>query len=446
MVQVEERRPTGSQAGGEIAVAPLRPVAVPARHQTPYRPQIINIGLLIVGMGIGQGAIFAVQTWLLAKGQFELLSSFATHYSFAILGIILTDGGTSTLLARELVRLSDGRGTTDDFWRTFSETIAFRLSVASLIGLAAATYAFGFASDGFSRTYVLSAVPGLLFWAGNAVGLLDGLKRSGLSGMTGSLAYMASAVGLTFARDVTPEMAGSILGIAFSGGYLLVVIAQWAVLRRYGWVPQLQNVTQAGLIRSFKDGGALLFQLVPGQITFRVQLVLSATYLGTETTALFAYVKQIITALTMIIAVVLRVDFPGLVQTVSRSRSIARIVEAQRGTLYCAIAFTVGAMAVSLLAFVMPPNRLSIASNMLLLFSPTILTTSFSLMMMQAMTALGAYASVARTTGIGAAVGIAVSCSLVTTTGWYAFLAGELTFHLIGLSLLYKDMLRFRQS
>src|SRR6202043_1761158 len=107
-----------------------------------------------------------------------------------------------------------------DFWRTVSETMAVRLLVALLVGIGAAIYALGFGQSDFSRCYVLFALPGLLLWAGNAVGLLDGLKLSGISGITGSAAYAACAIGLAIAPDASPDIAGSILGGAFSIGYL----------------------------------------------------------------------------------------------------------------------------------------------------------------------------------------------------------------------------------
>ena len=405
----------------------------------------MNLGLLIAGMAVGQGAIFGVQTWLLADGRFELLSWFGTHYSFAIFGIILTDGGTSTILARDMARLSGSQDSSDEFWRSFGEIVVFRLSVVVLLGLAAVVYIVTVATDGFSRSYLLCILPGLLFWAGNATGLLDGLKLSGIGGMTGSLAYVASAGALVLAPNASPEMAGLILGGAFSGGYFLTVLAQWTILSRLGWAPRIRKATAAGLIPAFKNGAAMLFQLVPGQIGWRVQLTLSAVYLGPETTAVLTYVKQIVNAVTMIVMTVVRVDFPGLVQKVSQTEepSFRTIAEAQKTTLCCAVAFTVGAILVSSLSYIVPQSRFAAAAHALLMFSPTILTTAFSAMMAQGMIALGAYTAVARITAIGAAAGIAASCLLIGPLGLYAILVGELVSHGLGFVLMHIDISRF---
>jgi O-antigen/teichoic acid export membrane protein len=316
------------------------------------------------------------------------------------------------------------------------------------VGIAAATYIVCVPNDGFSRFYVLFGLPGLFLWAGNAVGLLDGLRLSGLSGITGSVAYTASAVGLALAPDTSPEISGSILGSAFSVGYLLTVAAQWTVLRSYGWVPQFRKVTVAGFRRSFRDCSAMLVQAVPGQIILRVQLVLSATYLGAETTALFAYVKQLIAMATMIIAIILRVEFPSLIHILSRSneRSLRVVLTGQKMALYCAFALTTGAIVVSVLGLMIPQSRISAAAVTLLTFSPSILTISFSLMMIQGLVALGAYGAVARATAIGAVFGAAFSALFVTILDLYAFLFGEMIFHLVYSLLLYKDMQRLKSE
>jgi O-antigen/teichoic acid export membrane protein len=429
----------------------VRPVPVPAINRMAWSlksalgrwPRIMNIGLLIAGLGLGQGSIFLLQTWLMAKGRLELLSLFATHYSLAMFGIIVVDGGSSAIIARNLVQVSSGHRERDDFWQIVSDTMALRLLVAVLVAIGAAIYALGLANDGFSRFYVLFGLPGLLLWAGNAVGLLDGLKLSGLSGITGSMAYAASAIGLAFAPDGSHEIAGSILGGAFSVGYLLTVAAQWAVLRSYGWAPRFRKVTVAGFSRALKDGAALLFQLVPGQMILRVQLVLSTIYLGAEATALFAYVKQLVTMATMIVAIILRVEFPRLVQILSGSREprFRVVLDAQKMTLYCALALTAGGIAVSVFGLMNPQYRVSAASITLLAFCPTILTISLCLIMTQGLVALGTYGALAGAAAVSAVVGMAVSGLFVTIFGLYAFLFGELVFHLLNLVLMYRYML-----
>jgi hypothetical protein len=407
-------------------------------------PQIVNIGLLVAGLGFGQGSIFIVQTVLVASGEYGLLAAFGTHYSFAIFGVILVDAGASVILAREVARSAGEPVSRDAVWRIFCETSAIRLFVAALVGAAAVGYAFGFTSDGFSRWYVALALPGLLCWAVNGVGLLDGLRLSGVSGITGSAAYVMTAIGLALAAHRPAETAGAILGASFSVGYLVTLGAQWIALGRKGWIPQFRRVTRAGLSRSLRDGGALLFQLVPGQVNMRVQLVLSTVYLGAETTALFVYAKQIVTAATQIIGFVLRVEFPGLVERLAGTaqHSFASILGAQKMALYCAIFFTVGIAGLSGIAAIVPDFRLHRAAVMIASFSPTILTLSLSLMTIQALAALGAYAAIARALAISSAAGLLASCLLVQVMDVYAFVVGEVTLHVVGFYIVYRHLRR----
>jgi O-antigen/teichoic acid export membrane protein len=146
----------------------------------------------------------------------------------------------------------------------------------------------------------------------------------------------------------------------------------------------------------------------------------------------------------MVLAIVLRVDFPGLVQKVSRARkqSLWRILEAQKTTLYCSIALAAGAAVVSSSMPAFAPSRFVAAATVLLMFTPTIFTSSFSLMMTQALLALGAYASVARITALAAAFGIAVSCLLITTAGLYALVIGELVTHVFVFVAMYNVVVR----
>lgn len=410
--------------------------------------QIVNIGLLIAGLALGQGAIFVVQTMLLAAGEYELLAGFATHYSFAILGIILVDAGASITLARSVVRLEAEGRPRAEAWQIFCDTSAIRLLTACLLCAAATLYVVQFSSGAFSRWYVMLACPGLLLWAVNGVGLLDGLRLSGISGMTGAIAYVVNAIGLILAMHRSHETAGAILGGAFSVGYVLTLVAQWAALARKGWYPQLHRLTRTGLYQAFKDGMALSFQIVPGQINMRVQLVLSAAYLGAETTALFVYAKQIVTAATQVLQFVLRVEFPGLVERLSGAgkQGLAGIIGAQRMTLLCAVVFSVGVTAVAGIVAAVSDSGLHRAAIVIAGFAPTILTVALLQMTWQGLAALGAYAASARALAIGAAVGIVANYLLVSWLHVYAFAAAEVVLNLVTLYVGYRYLERARRD
>jgi hypothetical protein len=248
-----------------------------------------------------------------------------------------------------------------------------------------------------------------------------------------------TALGLALAAHRPGETAGAILGGAFSLGYLVTVTAQWIALGRNGWHPRLQRLTRAGLLRSLRDGSVLLFQFFPGQITMRVQLVLSTLYLGAETTALFIYAKQIVTGMTQIIGFVLRIDFPGLVQRLAGSGDRFRtILKAQQTTLYCAVTFSFATAILFGVAATVPDFSLHRAATVMVSFAPTVLTLSLSMMVIQGLAALGAYTVIASTVAIGSAVWVAISYALVSLLGVYAFVLGEVVSQLTTCYFAYR--------
>lgn len=279
-------------------------------------------------------------------------------------------------------------------------------------------------------------------WTGNAVGLLDGLRLSGLSGVTGSIAFATSALGLALAPSMPPHAAGVILGCAFSIGYVLTVVAQWTALGRLGRYPRFHRPTRHGIMRALRDGLALLSQFVPGQLILRVQLVLSTVYLGTESTALFVYIKQAIVAMTMLVGFILRVDFPGLVQKMTRAKalSIGSIFEAQKFAMGSALFLAAGTLIVCFMAPLAPQYNLVRAAQLLMAYAPSIITISAVSIMMQGMAATGNYVSGAKIIAISTLVGAVVSYLAIAPFGIYGLLIGEVTVHLLAFALLYGHL------
>ncbi|MBJ7402918.1 MAG: hypothetical protein JHD07_06285 [Bradyrhizobium sp.] len=410
--------------------------------------QIVNIGLMVAGLALGQGVIFAVQTGLLAAGEYALLSSFATHYSFAMLGIILVEAGATITLARAVVHLSPGGLPNPRMWQAFADTSTIRMLMALIVSSAAVLYAAEISDDPLGRWYAFLALPGLLLWSVNGVGLLDGLRLSGISGLTGSIAYVVNALGLLMASHRSLEAAGAIMGAAFSLGYLLTLFAQWAALAWKGWYPRFHRPSRAGLSRAFRDGLTLSFQIVPGQIGMRVQLVLSATWLGAETTAVFVYAKQIVGAATQVLQFVLRVEFPGLVERLAcaERQGFVGMMAAQKMTLACALLFSIGTTLLSGLVAAWSDGALHRVAIVMVGFAPTILTLGLLQMSSQGLAALGAYAASAWAMGIGVAVGVVASCALLPLLHVFAFAAAEVILNLVTLGIGYRYLERARPA
>ena len=107
-------------------------------------------------------------------------------------------------------------------------------------------------------------------------------------------------------------------------------------------------------------------------------------------------------------------------------------------TLYCAVVFTVGTTGISGIAAAAPNFRLHRAAAITASFTPTILTLSLALMMIQGLAAMRTYTVIARTFTVSLAIAILVSCLLVTPLNVYAFVLGEMMFHLVAAYLVYR--------
>jgi hypothetical protein len=401
--------------------------------------RFLNVGLLVGGFGIGQGAIFAIQSWLVAQGEFALLAAFGAHFSFAVLGTLFVDAGSITVLARHVAHLSGKQTSSAEISRIFWETSAFRVILAFLVVVVGGVYALAIAPEGFSRAYVLAALPGFLIWAGNAAGLLDGHKRSGLSGITGSVTFIASALALVLARHESPAAAGAILGGAFSIGNFLTVAAQWAALAAQGWTPRFARITSNGVARSCKDGLAMLCGILPGQLYFRFQIVLSTNYLGPEMTAVLLYAKQVVAAVTQVIGFVLRVEFPGLVQRFSRpaEQNFRTIIDCQKIALFLAVGASIAVFAMGVLMKFGHDDNFDKVALLISASAPTILTLSTLWIISQALAALSRFTLLSLIIVVFVFVGMAVSYLLLATFGVYAFIAGDIASHAVGVVLIY---------
>jgi O-antigen/teichoic acid export membrane protein len=406
------------------------------------------MALLLGGYALGQGAMFVAQTWLVAIGEYRFLVAFGTHFLFAVLGIFVVDAGSISTLARHAAASPRDAASRRQFWQVFWDTSLFRMLLALGLAATALVYALSPLANGFSRNYALFAAPACLFFAGNATGLLDGFKFSGISGICGAIPYATSALGLALVRHASPEAAGATLGAAFSVGCLLTVAAQWIALAKFGWRPRLQATTARGLRTAAREGGAMLGVMMPGQLYGRAQLVLSTAYLGPEITAFFLYAKQVVSAVIQIIGLIQRVEFPTLVARLSAShRDLFRtIFGAQQLLVAAGITMTVMVFVAGLAVAQFPESRFSPVAPLLSAFSPTILSMTVLIMMAQALVATGAYDGLALDNVIFNLTGAAASYLFLNQLGVYAFVAADVISTLCGILLLALRLGRSKRT
>ena len=399
--------------------------------------RLVNLGMLIGGFGIGQGSIFLAQTYLVATGRTELLASFGTHFSVAMLGIIAVESGSLTILSAEIARLVLSGESRDTLWRNYWETTAYRVTVAILLIAGLLLFRAAAPLPEFSAGYLMGSLPALLIWAFNAAGFLDGLQKSGISGLTGSIAYVASAIGLIAAVGLPSGESGLLTGAALSAGYGLTVLIQFGALSFLGWRPRYATPTSAGIRKAFVEESSMLAGLAPGQLYFRVQLGIAAAFLGPAATAMLVYAKQIIGAASQVAGFARRIEFPRMVQAVHADTGIApmMLVVMQKISFAIAVAAMLAIVAASAVIVSISSGFAAQVWTFLALFSVTILTESVGQSLVQGLFARNRYhgAALARIVAVLAAVAFAYV--FVQIVGEKVFIISDLVSHAIVISL-----------
>lgn len=392
-----------------------------------------NAALLIGGYIAGQGAIFAIQTVLLAQEQLHLLATFGLAFSFAILGSLIVDFGALTVLARETAHAG---GEPQQVWGRYWSITACRL----VIGVAVAGLAGGYAllaDDAFSGAYAAWALPAALLWSFNAAGILDGLRLSGVNGLTGSAPYLSSALALAGVVDAAPAVSGSVLGGALTAGYALTLIGQCVALSRAGRPPRFVRPTARDVVAMGRDGWAVLLGTLPGQLYLRYQLFLASAVLGPAGTALFLYAKQVSTACAQVIGFLRRAEFPDLVVRLATVRGdLARtVLDAQRaGTLLGvagAVALVLGGTAGTLWL----AGSLGDAATATAMFGPVVLAGALSAAFMQGLQATGRYAVAAAVVVVSVGAGAAISAVALIWPALAVFAVADAVVYVVALAL-----------
>jgi hypothetical protein len=398
-----------------------------------------NMVLLIAGFAVGQGSIFIAQTWLVSVQQFHFLTLFGVHFTFVIMAAGIVDFGSLTTLPRQVTKTSGP----SQLWPLFQATCAIRLTASVvLIGLGAAMAVIG--GGPFSLPYVMACAPGLAFWSFNAGGILDGLRRSGLTGAATALPYLFSSLALPAAAIAPEAEAGWILGGALSLGLVgATVLTTWGAHRHGGLLFAPVRLSRSLAREAFLDGIAVLLNWLPGQAFYRAQITICAVTLGPVTTALFLYSKQIINALGQLVLFMRRIEFPQLVaqanffahQLPPKPVSLLSTLRHLRVSLLAALAMTAATSTVAL--WPTSDADLSAVTTMVALLSPLVLSGSIYSALAQGILAFGAYMIVAKVAWLVLAIGLSLSLAL-TPWGPLGLVTAEILAHMAGGLLILR--------
>lgn len=402
----------------------------------------VNLSLLIGGFGVGQGSLFIAQTWLIGQGELVLLGLLGFHLSLMVLASQIVDWGGLVILARTSL-LNDTRVTGwNEALKNYWALCFVRLLIAALIVFIAVMYAC-YIQHGFSYFYVLISVLGLIVWSFNASGLLDGLRLSGVTGITVPIPYFVSAIALFYSPILTQSESGILLGSAYLLGVIISVVGQWIILNNLGKPVYFIRPNREIIQKVAKEGAIYLAGFLPGQVLVRFQILFSTLILGIEASGIFIYGKQVINMANQVIAFVRRVEFPKLVNTLKykNNRTIYASASVQKIGLILGIAGGIFFSLGPLMAAPFMPMIYIDALHTVSLLSPVIMSGILFSVLNQGLIGMGEFYKSAVATNTVTIIAIIMSWPLPHLFGILGFTIAESGGHVIGILLsilIYK--------
>ena len=304
-------------------------------------PKYINLALLALGFGVGQGSLFLANSYLYWTGHYLLVADFGSANALVTLLAFVGDWGGASYLAAKAA----APGASDESAEVaYASLSAFRLGLAALYALALAFVGRG--DGGFLTAYLAASTPSLIANAVNPVGLLDGRGRSGPAGLLQALPWLSVAVALPFCASLDLRGAGLWLGALTSAATALAVAAQ-VVIARIRIVPARSGLTWRRVSRVAAQATPYMSTPLPGHLLYRGQIYLANAYLPAATVALFVYARQIVGIGYQATGFYLRVDWRDFAEWLRRAQPPAMRVLYRSEAVRLAAASMSGVVAVA---------------------------------------------------------------------------------------------------
>lgn len=404
-----------------------------------------NFFLMIGGFLAGQGTLFLAQTHLILTSRFELAISFTLAFAVSSLAAMLIDMGGTTLLARRFVVDNSEAENNPQTNRYYVALVAVRLVAWAVVSVATLSYwHFG---GGKIGPYLVPAILALVFWCFNVAGLLDGMRLSGLAGVSSGLPHVFSALALVLTSNSKVETALLVCGISFGLGSIATVIFQLACARSAGFTFK-KDRPSFDLVRStLRESLQFQYCFLPGQIAYRAQIVLAEAVLSVSLAALLVYGKQAASALLQLIAFMRRISFPTLVHRLSSypgQLKLKEVIRIQRGAIILTVALVGGIWVARFVQVSLGWEWANDIAYAISITSPIVLSTSVFGILVHCLHAQGRYVTLGTATIAAAAVSIAGAYALHESLGILAFVLAEVVGHALVLVPLWLTISRPR--
>jgi hypothetical protein len=282
--------------------------------------------LILSGFLLGQGSMFAVQTYLVINQQFEKIAEIGI--SLAILSLFqwIADGGGVYYLSKIQKTATNNLDIKDFVVARLVFSILFSVLTLPVI------YSFDFLSV-FSKEVLYFSVIASLIWSFNLTGVADARNSNKLIGPTSGLSWLFASITTLFFLD--HKLFSIYLGFSFCLGLFLTLFIQITVLKfkfnkgRFNF-----NI----FLEHFKSIFTYNVAYVAAQSYSRVLLVLVDFFIGSKLAGLYLYAKSFVNFAGQLIVFTRRVEFPKLVKLLNEHRfSIFDVVRAQWFSLFVAL-------------------------------------------------------------------------------------------------------------
>lgn len=276
--------------------------------------------------------------------------------SLITLALLIIDFGGQSFLAKATASLSEThqnnhlfRSQLENIWATVL-TLRISTFITLLIIMAAFPTLSEYKNNEITEKFVYTSIPGLFFWCFNQVGILDGLKKHAISGLTNSLPWLAPSFYILASSmgALERDISGIALGIAFNLGVAFAVFIQFNHSKVNSRIKH-NRINSTNLKKIAKESGGALLASIPGQLANRIQLTTAVLLFSEEISSAFIFSMTMIGGASNIVHLARRIDFPNLVILVNKhpkkQLTIGDILQTQKLSLYtsalgsCVIAF-----------------------------------------------------------------------------------------------------------
>ncbi len=315
-----------------------------------------RIAGLTIGIILGQGSIFVLQTLLMTHRQVATTASFG--FAFALLSLVqwTSDWGGQILQGR----LNAKDLSFDHLW----EAGLAREIVTPAILACQLSFAYFYRSfDPLASAIITGGALIAPIWALNLSGFLDAHGKNDLAGpLAGFPAALAAAAGgQLLDAKMDPIFTGLTIGAAYSMGCLVCVLGQFLIAGQVAPLALPKDVSAHRVRRFLVDGAMCCLGEFPSQFYGRALLLIVSRSLGLHAAGIYVYVRQIISASAQIVLLIKRVEFFAVRKIASiKPVHLGDVFGAQRTSLAASICIFVGSLLMHLIRI--PPALADVAA------------------------------------------------------------------------------------